>query len=418
MKLNTAISILLVGGVFVMAHFVQSCSNSKAENTSIETTQLEIPQLLNRPDALGSVDEQVHVAQLYDKAVAKIQQNEKDANGWLELAEIFVNEARITGEHPYYYPAALNATEQVLSIDSISRDLKFRGLNTKALIQLALHQFEAGLETGKKAVELNPYNAGIYGALVDANVELGRYEEAVQMSDKMVSIRPDLRSYSRISYLREIHGDIDGAIEAMDMAVKAGYPGYEQTEWCRLILGGLYENHKNDLETAEMYYRQSLAERPDYPFAIAAIAEIQLKKGDIEGAEANIRKAIDLIPEVGFYGTLADIHLKKGETAEAEKIANEMVGMMKEDADAGHNMDLEFARLYLDRLNNAEKALEYAMKEYQVRPENIDVNKELARIYLTQENKEKAKMHLQKAMKTGTKDSGTLAMAMEMGMTP
>lgn len=52
-----------------------------------------------------------------------------------------------------------------------------------------------------------------------------------------MSIRPDLRSYSRISYLREIYGDLDGAIEAMKLAVTAGYPGYEQTAWARLTLG-------------------------------------------------------------------------------------------------------------------------------------------------------------------------------------
>ncbi len=45
------------------------------------------------------------------------------------------------------------------------------------------------------------------------------------MLNRMVSIRPDIRSYSRISYLREIHGDIPGAIEAMELAVEAGAPG-------------------------------------------------------------------------------------------------------------------------------------------------------------------------------------------------
>jgi hypothetical protein len=45
----------------------------------------------------------------------------------------------------------------------------------------------------------------------------------------MMAIRPDLRSYSRVSYLREIFGDIPGAREAMLMAIQAGYPGQEET---------------------------------------------------------------------------------------------------------------------------------------------------------------------------------------------
>lgn len=60
------------------------------------------------------------------------------------------------------------------------------------------------------AIILNPYNADIYGALVDANVELGNYKEAVAMCDKMLSIRPDLRSSSRASYIRQIFGDNNG----------------------------------------------------------------------------------------------------------------------------------------------------------------------------------------------------------------
>ena len=50
----------------------------------------------------------------------------------------------------------------------------------------------------------------------------GNYEEALKNADQMASIRPDLRSYSRVSYMREIHGDRDGAKQAMKMAGDAG----------------------------------------------------------------------------------------------------------------------------------------------------------------------------------------------------
>jgi len=66
-------------------------------------------------------------------------------------------------------------------------------------------------------------------------VEMGNYTAAVENSDKMVSIRPDIRSYSRISYLREIYGDYPGSIEAMKMAVGAAYRD-EATEWSRVQL--------------------------------------------------------------------------------------------------------------------------------------------------------------------------------------
>ena len=58
-----------------------------------------------------------------------------------------------------------------------------------------------------KAQQVNPYNAYVYGLLVDGNVEMGNYDTAVAYADKMVGVRPDLTSYSRVSYLREIFGD-------------------------------------------------------------------------------------------------------------------------------------------------------------------------------------------------------------------
>ena len=122
--------------------------------------------------------------------------------------------------------------------------------------------------------------------LVDGNVEMGYYDSAVANSDRMVSIRPDLRSYSRISYLREIYGDYPGAITAMKMAVDAGGPGDESTEWCRVQLGNLYEK-TGDLKNAEMHYTIALQERPGYPYALAGLGRIAMANKDAKGAIAN-----------------------------------------------------------------------------------------------------------------------------------
>ena len=148
-------------------------------------------------------------------------------------------------------------------------------------------------------MKLNGYNAQIYGGLVYANVEMGNYAKAVALCDKMMSIRPDIRSYSRVSYLCEIHGETEGAIEAMKLAVSAGYPGQEDHARARLTLGNLYQNNGN-LTQAQAQYRQILNERPNYPFAIAALAGVEAKKGNPAEAEKLLKMACDIIPEVGF----------------------------------------------------------------------------------------------------------------------
>ena len=63
------------------------------------------------------------------------------------------------------------------------------------------------------------------------------------------SLRPGLASYARASYLRELHGETGGAIEAMRMAADAGATGKESRAWALYQLGNLYLN-ENQPDTA------------------------------------------------------------------------------------------------------------------------------------------------------------------------
>ena len=136
--------------------------------------------------------------------------------------------------------AAMKYVNEVLEKDP----LHFEALTFKSLLYLSQHHFADGLAMAEKARAINPYNAFVHGILVDGNVEMGNYFAAVEEADIMMSIRPDMRSYSRVSYLREIHGDYPGAIEAMKLAVDAGPPGDEATEWARSSTGKIIRNHR------------------------------------------------------------------------------------------------------------------------------------------------------------------------------
>ncbi len=65
----------------------------------------------------------------------------------------------------------------------------------------------------------------------DAQIELGHYDEAVDTIQTMVDLRPDLASYSRVSYLRELMGDREGALLAMEQAATAGASYAENIAW-------------------------------------------------------------------------------------------------------------------------------------------------------------------------------------------
>lgn len=379
-----------------------SCQNKPQEQQS-NAQNIIIPELLDRTEALQQDQEWDNVQNIYGKNRAKIMVDSSVEEPKIKLAEVFINEARITGEHGHYYPAALQMLNSILDKPSEDVDITFRALSHKAGVLLSLHQFAEALEVGQEAVTLNPYNAHIHGVLVDAYVELGDYEAAVKMADKMVSIRPDLRSYARVSYLREIHGDVDGAIAAMKLAVSAGYPGYEQTAWTRLTLGELYETY-GFTEESEQAYKMALAERPDYPFAIAALAKLEIEKGNLEAAEKQLKIACEIIPEVGFYEQLAHLYKQQGKVEIMEETVAEIFPMLEDDVANGHQMNLEYAHLYLDLLEEPKKALEYALIEYKERPENIDVNLLLAEIHLALGDTKNMQKHFIAASKTNSKN--------------
>lgn len=400
---NLAINFLLIFTMF--GCYQPSQKTNEAENILNEG----LPTLLDRPEKLWYGKEWDDIQNRYAEAVSQIRKN-NNPEAYLRLCEVFINEARVTGEHGHYYPAALRVLAALAENKNLDNDLKFQLLSYKASVLLSQHEFQKALEAGLEAIKLNNYNAGIYGVLTDANVELGNYPAAVEMADKMVSIRPDLRSYSRVSYLREIHGDAEGAIEAMQLAVEAGYPGQEQSEWARLTLGHLYETTGN-LDQAAFQYQSALDNRENYPFALAALANIEMKKGNHEKAEQLLKEACAVIPEVGFYEQLAMLYKETGQAEKAEKLESEILEMLRDDVESGHNMNLEYAHIYLDLKNDPKKALEYAMTEYDLRPGNIDVNKLLSTIYFQLKDFDKAEKHLHAARRTQSENPELMCLA-------
>ena len=372
--------------IFSNLLIISSCGtndNQDSTSTSTSTSTSGVAELIQRSEKIQHGKEWDAVQNQYAKNSNALKKNPNDNNAKLELAHLFIKEARVTGEHGHYYPAALKLLNSVLddTDPEKSKNTEFLALLTKAGVQLSLHDFKDALETGEKAVALNPRNAQIYGVLVDANVELGNYEKAVGLADKMVNIKPDIRSYSRVSYLREIYGDIDGAKKAMHLAVEAGYPGLEETSWAMLTLGDIY-NKYGDSKSAEKIYETILAQRENYPFAIAAIGDIALENKDYDLAEEKLDEAIDIIPEVGFAISLAHLYKEQGREKELAEIKSEILEMLEDDVVNGHNMNMEYASMYKDLYDDPNTALEYMQKEYEKRPKNIDVNKMMAEIYM------------------------------------
>ncbi len=371
-----------------------------------------LPEPKDRIGRLALGGEWVNTKAAMEGLLAKLRADPNDQKSRLLLAEAYMQEGRITGNHPYYDAAAMQLLQAVLKADPES----FEALCCQASLSLTQHHFSQGLALAERAQAINPNSGYVYGLLTDANVELGHYDQAVKMADKMNQVRPDLTAYARVSYLREIHGDVPGAIEAMDMAVKAGFAGLEQTEWSRVALGHLYEV-SGRLDQAAGYYQQALALRPNYAYALAGLARVAAAHQDYATAITNLNLARATVKDYAFTDELVDIYRLNKQPAEAAKMAQESVAMLADAAqqandneELGHYTDRELAYAYL-KTGNLDKALEHAKIEYARRPDNIDVNETLAWVYYKRGEYAEAQKYMQVARRTNSQNPVLLCRA-------
>jgi tetratricopeptide (TPR) repeat protein len=406
MKKKSIYTIVVAFFVLAIALIIVKYNNDEKKKENIVYT------LLPRKGAAAQTDEWKYVQTKGDQLLAAVKAKPQDEKSLLALAGLYIQEARATSNYMYYDKAAMKCVNEVLKI----KPDNFNALTLKALLFLSQHHFAEGLEIAEKAKNLNPYNAFVYGLIVDGYVEMGNYTAAIENSDKMVSIRPDIRSYSRISYLREIHGDYPGAIEAMKMAVGAGVPGDEATEWSRIQLGRLYEN-TGDLRNAEMHYTIAFENRPGYAYALAGLARIATSKKEYDKAIGFYQQADAIVSDFSIKEELADVYNNAGQKDKAQQLAKAVVDGMnaasvneKRDDSSGHYSDRELAYAFL-KVNDYDKALDHALLEYNRRPDNIDVNETLGWVYYCKGEYAKSLPYMKAALKTNSKNPTLLCRA-------
>jgi tetratricopeptide (TPR) repeat protein len=377
-----------------------------------------IPTYLQRQGAISMTSEWLNTRAAINGLLAKLRDNPHDNDSKIKLSYAYVQEGRTTGNYMYYDNAVLTLVNEVLDDPKVGdkSDARFQALSIKATVYLNQHHFYDGLQIAEDARSISKFNSFVYGCLTDANVELGHYADAVRSADSMCLIRPDIRSYSRISYLRQILGNMKGSVNAMKIAVESGAPGLEQTEWTRVQLGKLYEN-LGQLDSASFQYKMALYERPNYAQALAGLARIDMDNKNYVNAIHELQTAYANVKDNAFKDELADAYLLNGQKQEALNTENEVIASMEKDAQAangnntlGHYADKELALAYL-KTGDYDNALKHAKIEYDRRPDNIDVNEVLAWVYYKKGDFQNAKKYIDVAMRTHCQVSTLLAHA-------
>ncbi len=332
------------------------------------------------------------------KAEAVIKQSTHKPDGYNLLASAYMLKARETGDHRF------NAKADGILARSfeIERD-NYDALKLQAKLLLSNHRFSEALEVSRRAQLQRRDDADVFGAITDANVELGNYDEAIKSAQKMVDLRPDTSSYSRVAYLRSLHGDVEGAIKAMKVAVKAADPGDpEGMSWCRVQLGNELMN-AGKRDEAEPEFDKALLIFPGHRAALEAKARARVATSDINGAIDIYNQGQAKSPSADSALALGDLYASLGRSEEANRQYELFESLELENVQVEKSWR-HLIYYWLDHNKNLAEALTRAREE-RVRRKDIFTSDLLAWALFKNGQVAAARASIDEALRLGTRDA-------------
>jgi tetratricopeptide (TPR) repeat protein len=330
------------------------------------------------------------------EAEALIAQSPSDVKGYNLLCTAYLQKARETGDFSFNSRA-----EHALKRSFEVAPDNFDAIKLQATLMLTFHRFQEALEIARRADQIQPKDPFVYAALVDALVELGKYEEANKAADTLMALRPDVLSYTRVSYLRSLHGDTEGAIEVMRAAVASAREP-ETNAWCRVHLADdLMKVGK--LDEAEREINMALRLLPEYHLALAAKARARIAAGDLNGAAEFYKRAQNRVPLPDTAIALGDLYTKLGLQAGAKQ-QYELVEFIEQAGAAGTDTySRQLALYWANHDQRLDEALEIARRERAQR-DDIYTCDTLAWCLFKKGELEQAESSIKQALRLGTRD--------------
>lgn len=284
----------------------------------------------------------------------------KDWDAWAALGGAYLDAGAATAD-PAYYSKADGALARSLQIHSQGNAAAATG---QAALAASRHHFSSALKLALASKRINPYSAANQGVLVDALVELGRYDKAEVELQQMMDLKPSVPAYTRVSYFRELHGDIRGARSALDEAnALASRPS--DRAFIERYLGELAFATGN-LAEALRHYDQGLRVLPDNPPLLAARARALIASGQLDAGLQDYRTSTTMLPlstNIADYAAALRVANRPAEAAQQEALTRTTYQLSR---GSGSDVDLELS-LYEADHGKAEAAVQAASREYRRR---------------------------------------------------
>lgn len=260
-----------------------------------------------------------------------------------------------------------------------------------------LHQFKAAEPLARDLVARRGL-AFDYGLLGDVLMEQGLLQDAIAAYQKMMDLRPDLQSYSRAAHIRWLKGDLEGAIQLMEMAVGAASPrDPDSAAWAYTRLG-LYQFQASQLRDALQTAALALEFQNGYPPALLLRGRILLAQGKPGEAAESLKLATERNPLPEYQWTLAEALREAGREDEARPVENVL-------RRHGASTDPRTFALYLaTRGESLEIATILSKKELECR-QDVFTHDALAWSLAESGHTEEARQQMELSLAEGTQDA-------------
>lgn len=332
-----------------------------------------------------------------DREIRRLQNEARSerADSMKRLGWAFIGKARLSYD-PGYYKLAEQCALCVRSKKADDPD----ALLLEGHILQSLHKFKDAEPIARRLVMIRN-NASDHGLLGDVLMEQGRLTEAVSAYQKMINLKPDLQSYTRVAHMRWLKGDLNGALDVMQMAVTSGsLPDSEPTAWAYTRLGN-YELQAGDTETATKSVEIAFQFVENYAAAHLLRGRILLAQGRGDKAVESLQRAATVTRLPEYEWTLADALREAGKPQAAEEVERSLV------RDGAMSDPRTFSLYLASRGQQVQQALRLAQDELNTRADVFTIDA-LAWALKANGRLVEAREYSKKALSEGTQDARLL----------
>ncbi|HEY6332948.1 MAG TPA: tetratricopeptide repeat protein [Blastocatellia bacterium] len=341
----------------------------------------------------------------------RVKRDSEDMIAYNKLVVYYLQRMRETGSLTYLDLASKAANASVAVLPPANNT---DGLNAKAQVEYASHDFAAARDDSELLLKLKPGEGFPYFTIGDSLQELGDYEGARAAYIRMKTLNSgfggtgEVTINQRLARQAELHGDTDEATRLLTTALTEALavtptPPRETVAWCRWRLGDIAFSI-GDYETAERHYRDALTTFPNYFRAVAALGRVRAARGDLEQGISFYQQAVNIVPDPNFVAALGDLYKLTGQDKEAAAQYSlvEQIGHLSTLNGVLYNRQL--ALFYADHNIKPEDGYQNAVNEYAGRKDIYGADA-VAWTALKSGRLPEARQMIQEAMKLGTRDA-------------